>query len=249
MELRVVKHDLDAYCQRKSWGTRWEVRTKIVTLFFFMFGLVSINTTMLLVMTFVLLFLTALSIGFSWRELLLKLVVLLPFLAFMTLPIIFAEGIPPDQERIQFALNLLFKALSGLIIIMMMMLSQPLHQFFTGLSHLRLPSVFIAIIYLSFHYVFIVMRSMRNMYTGLVSRLFQPSMKKQALQVYGQIAGGMIVRAIDQSEIVYKAMIARGFSGGFPTAKAKMITKRDIGIASIFFLYVVSIHLLEMWWY
>lgn len=228
-------------------GTKWEPRTKTVTCFLFCFGIVSLKTTLFLAITFVLLFVVLLSIGFSFKNIMTKLLLIAPFLAVMTLPILFANGLSIAPERMEFALNLVLKAACALLVMILMLLSQPVQTFLTGLAHLRLPPMLISVLFLSFHYTFLFMRRLKVTYKALTARFFKRSAKVSSLKVYGELIGGMLVQSMEQADKVHKAMVARGFTGEMPTTSLGKIPVQDY-VKSLFFLcYIASLIAIEKW--
>lgn len=215
--------------------------------FLFCFGLVSLQTVEAAAATFIALFLIAVSAGFPVGSLLGKLLLMSPFVLLMTVPIIFGNGLAIEPDRVEFAALLALKALSALIVMVLMVLGQPLQAFLSALAQLRLPPVFLSVLFLSFQYTFLLIRKLKEMQKALASRFFTPSLKKESLHVYGSVLGGMLVQSMDRAEQVHKAMMARGFTGRMPASPPGKIKTSDYWKAAMFLIYIVGALLVERW--
>ncbi|ABR46751.1 cobalt transport protein [Alkaliphilus metalliredigens QYMF] len=232
-----------------SWGRNWETRTKIMTCFMTAFGLIGLDKLSLLIFSFSLLLLIVISMGFSIKYILSKLVLLLPFLALMSVPLIIGPGFPVTNDRFVFPLILTLKALSVSLLMFIMILSQPLQQFLNALSHMHLPPFFISILFLSWRYTFVLWDTLKNTQSALVSRLFNTSFRKRTFKTYGEVMGGILIKSIDRSEKLYRAMIARGFSGRISSSKPQSITRWDIIKSFLFVGVIISLNIIEKWWF
>ncbi|MCC5911159.1 MAG: hypothetical protein JJT76_12050 [Clostridiaceae bacterium] len=230
-----------------SWGAHWEARTKVITCFVTAFGLIALNTSWLLFLSFNLLLLTVLTMGFSFKFIVSKLALLLPFLTLMSIPLVFGGGFPPTFERYQFALLLILKALSVSLIMMIMILSQPLQQLLSALSHMHLPPFVVSIFFLSYRYTFLLWENLKKIQRALLSRLFRSSLHKNSFKTYGEVVGGMLIKSIDRSEKVHRAMISRGFTGRIPASNPQPMTKLDLIKASSFIGMIIVLHIIEKW--
>ncbi|AKL97239.1 cobalt ABC transport system permease protein CbiQ [Clostridium aceticum] len=242
-----IKNSLPS-TRKSSWVHSWETRIKASTCIMMTFALVSLKTPELLMLSFALLTLIVLSMGISPKQIIIRIGFFSPFLLLMTVPILVGGGLPISQERLQLALLLLFKSLSALLIMFIMFFSQPMPVLLNGLSHMKLPPFFISIVFLSWRYVFLLWEKLNQFYKALKARLFQPSFHTKSFKIYGEIMGGMVIRSIDSSEKIHKAMLSRGFNGKMPTASPKVITTLDV-FKSIFIISsVMFLHIIEKWW-
>lgn len=89
-------------------------------------------------------------------------------------------------ERMIFAGLISFKALTSLTVIVIMLGTQPLHEYLNGLAHLRLPSLFITALFLAYRYVFLLGDELKNTQKALVSRGFSPGTDKKTLLPVGK---------------------------------------------------------------
>ena len=234
--------------EKDSWIHRWEPRTKIISCILMIFGLVSLKTPELLVLSYVFITILVLSMGFSMKEILKRTGYFLPFLVLMSIPILIGGGLPPSEERVELVLLLAFKGLNALSIMFIMFFSQPVPELLNGLSYMYLPDFFISIIFLSWRYVFILGDRLSKYHKALVSRLFKPGLHKASFKAYGEIMGGTLIKSIDTSDKVYRAMAARGFNGTMPTSKPREIKISDIFKSIAMIVGVILLKIIERWW-
>lgn len=242
-----IKH-FDSKISPSSWGLKWEVRSKMITCIISTFVIISVHTSMLLGLILISLLAVILSMGFRLRFVMSKLILLLPFLILMSAPILLAAGTSIDIERIEFVINLILKALSASILMMIILLSQPIPQLLNGLSYMNLPHALVSIIIVSLYYVRLLYLNLLMFQKALLSRLFEPTGSVRSLNVYSCVIAGFVLRSVDQSDRAYKAMASRGFTGVIPTARPKKITRIDLLKSGIFLAVFIGLLIVEKWW-
>lgn len=234
--------------EKDSWIHRWEPRTKVISCITMVFGLIFLNTPKLLGLFYIFVTVLVLSMGLSIKEFLKRTSYFLPFLILMSIPILIGGGLPPSEERIELVLLLAFKGLNALSIMFIMFFSQPVPELLNGLAYMNLPDFFISIIFLSWRYVFILGERLSKYHKALVSRLFKPGLHKSSFKAYGEIMGGTLIKSIDTSDKVYKAMASRGFNGTMPTSKPREIRSSDIFKSTMMVGSVILLKIIEKWW-
>lgn len=233
----------------KEFGSKnWEPRSKTIAAVVVIAGVIGLNSPLLVGVSFMLVLVTALAMGLSWRYVLARLLLLVPFLLFMSVPLVLGGGWPPAPAYYNFAILLVLKVLTSALVLTIMLTTQPLQEYLDGLANMKVPALIITVLFLTYRYVFLLGEELKNLQNALRSRLFQPGCHKKALRVYGELAGGLLIKAVDRSENVYQAMASRCFSGRLPVSKSRPVTKRDIlksllAVAAIMLLIVI-----ERWW-
>ncbi|WP_100406075.1 energy-coupling factor transporter transmembrane component T family protein [Bacillus solitudinis] len=232
-----------------SWGALWEPRTKTITCILFTFGVVYLEQLYLLALLLVSLLIIARTMQFTFRFLISKLILLIPFLILMSIPILLSKGWPVHQDLLLFVLMIALKSTSSLLLMMIVVLSQPLQQFIKGLAALPIPSVIVSVLTLTLYYTMMFHRTLSQFYKALLSRAFRASSKPSSLKVYSSVMAGVILKSVEQSDKVYQAMAARGFSGKIPTSSPRPIMAMD-WLKSISMLMFIGIFILvEKWWF
>lgn len=234
----------------EKWQTSiWEPRTKTIAAILVVFGVIMLETPLLVLAAFILTFLSALVMGLSLRFLISKLAIIAPFLILMAIPLIFGAGIPAAPDRYEFASLIILKALTSMLVMTIMLATQPLQEYLDGLAHLKVPSALISILFLACRYGFLFMEEVKNIQKAMTSRLFTPGVNKRAIVAYGEMAGGVFVKSIDSADNVYRAMAARGFTGKMPVGTPKKITSLDFVKAVVAVAVIFIIVIFERWWF
>lgn len=211
-----------------SWGYAWEPRTKTVAAILFIIAIVSVSSLPLLLVTFFLVFGAALSMKLSWRILAGGLLRGISFVFFMAVTIVFGNGLPLEPQRLQFAGLLSLKGLISITVMIMLLGTQPVGRYFAGLARLGLPPVLTSVLFLAYRYFFLLGAQLTNTRRAAAARAFQPGTDKASFKVYGEMAGGLFVKAVDRSEKVSRALAARGFAGKIPTGGPDPVTGADL---------------------
>lgn len=233
----------------EKWQTStWEPRTKTIAAILVVFGVVILETPLLVLVSFVLVFLSALAMGLSAGFLISRLALIAPFLILMAVPLIFGAGIPPTPDRYDFASLIVLKALTSMLVMMIMLATQPIQEYLDGLAHLKVPPVLISILFLACRYAFLFMGEVKSTQRAMASRLFTPGINKRALMAYSEMAGGIFVKSMDRSDSVYRAMAARGFTGKMPVGIPKKITTMGFVKAVAAVAVILIIIIIERWW-
>lgn len=237
------------HIDKNSWVHRWETRCKAVTCVLSIFLISSLKTPKLIVGVYLTLLIMVVSMGLSIRELVIRTGHLLPFVILMALPIILGGGFPLKEERIDLAILLAFKSLSGLYIMFLLFFSQPIPELLNAMSYMKVPDLFMSIIFLAWRYVFILGEKLRKMYKALISRLFKPGLDKTTFNAMGGVMGGMLIKSLDTSDMVYKAMVSRGFDGKMPVSRPREIKISDIFKSLVIISLVIFVLVAERWWF
>ncbi|UNC93114.1 energy-coupling factor transporter transmembrane component T family protein [Candidatus Contubernalis alkaliaceticus] len=221
-----------------TWGRAWDTRAKTAAALLFVFGVVSLNTPVLVLAALFFALISALLMGLSFSFLMKKLLLLVPFLALMSVPIILGGGLPPAMDRYYFAALLSLKALASMTAMIVMLVTQPIEEFLEGLYHLKVPYIIITVLFLAYRYTFLFMQEIKSIQRALASRLFSGGIHINALKVYGELSGGLFIKSVDRSEHVYRAMSSRCFQGKMPVSSPSPITSMDM-IKTIVTVFVV----------
>lgn len=220
-----------------------EPRSKLLSGVIFVFGVISINNAWLLAVTLVFAVVFALWGGFSLRQLINRLSVLVPFLALMSIPLVFGAGFPPAPERVDLALLILLKALTAMTFTLYVFTNQPVEEMLEALEHLKVPPAITTVIYMAYRYGFLFIQEMQTTVRALKARLFNAGLSRQSLPVYGELAGGLFIKSLNRSETVYRALASRGFEGKIPVGSPRPVTTRDLfaAVLPVSFLAVLLI--------
>lgn len=231
-----------------SWAHHWEPRSKTVVSIVFVTGIISLQTVQLLGLVFITVFFASLSTGMHFKTLIKRMLWVAPFLLLMAVPLVFGGGIPPSEERATFASLIIIKALISIAVMTILLGTQTVQVYFNGLANMRLPAVIVAVLFLSYRYIFLFVNHVMATRRAFYSRNFQPSLKKRSLTVYGEMAGGLLLKAIDRSETVHRAMTARCFTGKLHVGQPLPVTAKDIYKCVLVFMLTLAVIMAEWRW-
>ncbi len=218
----------EAHHTMKPWICSWETRCKIVACVLFVFGIIALNTWWLAAFALFFVLGAAALMGTALTFLLKRMALLLPFLIFMSVPLILGGGLPPTPDRYTFAALIAMKALAAMAAMIVLSTSQPVEELLEGMAHLKIPPPIITVIFLAFRYGHLFIRELNTTRKALASRLFYGGLSVSALRVYGELCGSMFIKSLLRSETVYKAMLSRCFEGNLPATKPQKIIAADL---------------------
>ncbi len=113
-----------------------------------------------------------------------------------------------------------------------------------GLRKFRLPMIVTTLSKLVYTYIFVFIDELHRSMRAYKSRT--PIRRISRVKVYGSIAAGILLRSMDRSDYIYKAMLSRGFVGEFPDGNSNRLKWIDL-TAVIFFLIVVVTARILLW--
>lgn len=144
------------------------------------------------------------------RGLLVRLVVEIPFLAFVVL-LPFVAG----AEGLALAGAIVCKATLVVLATGVLSATTPAPEIIMGLERLRVPAAFTAIGALAVRYLMVVLDELRRVNTARQARGDDARWLWQVRAV-AQSTGTLAIRCIDRGERVHAAMLARGYDGRLP---------------------------------
>ncbi len=71
-----------------------------------------------------------------------------------------------------------------------------------------------------------------------------PVRRVSRVKVYGHIAAGILLRSMDRSDYIYKAMLSRGFDGEFPEGNTNRLKWTDLAAVIVFLCTIVTAKIL-----
>lgn len=117
------------------------------------------------------------------------------------------------------AYAILSKAWLSTLTVVLVSATTPVPELLDGLRRLKVPDVMVMLLSFIYRYASVLGGQLNSMRIAVVSRA--PRIGRRALvRLYGNLAGAMVVRAYERGERVHAAMLARGFDGTLPTARA-----------------------------
>jgi len=111
-----------------------------------------------------------------------------------------------------------------------------------GLRKFRLPRIATTLSKLVYTYLFVFIDELHRTMRAYKSRT--PVLRVSRVKVFGSIAGGILLRSIDRSEYIYRAMISRGFIGEFPEGDSNRMKAKDITVAVLFMSLLILVRVI-----
>jgi len=114
-----------------------------------------------------------------------------------------------------------------------------------ALHHLHVPDKLVHLTFFTFRYIHVIYKEYKKLTNAMKLRGFNPGTNIHTYRSYAYLIGNLILRSFDRAEMVYKAMVCRGFRGTFPLLYHFKIGKRDrvflaFSVAYICFLATFS---------
>lgn len=130
------------------------------------------------------------------------------------------------------SLSLFLKAAAALILIALLASSDSLDRVLGGMRRLGLPAVFGALSALMFRFAFIV--NDERLRTERARRSRTPGrLRVNRFQVYGRQAAMIFLRSWERAQTLHQAMLSRGFTGTYPSAREMTFRVRDAVFAGL----------------
>lgn len=244
---RKMKHDfIDKYSNLNSVIHRLDPRVKLL-LSFFLLVLISAAANiklfgLYLAVVGILIIVSKVPIGFYVKKLLLVTPLALILAVFIYLSYLFQHKIAFSVETfsryypVYDRLGLLAaKIYLSMLVITLLVSCTSFNDLLWGLRKFKFPQVVTTLSKLVYTYIFIFIDELHRTLRAYKSRT--PVRRISRVNVYGSIAAGILLRSMDRSDYIYRAMVSRGFTGEFPEGNSNRFKFIDL-TAVIFFLAI-----------
>ncbi|SPF53757.1 nickel and/or cobalt ABC transporter, permease subunit Q [Candidatus Desulfosporosinus infrequens] len=119
---------------------------------------------------------------------------------------------PVYIEGMQLGFLMLLRIMTAVTLGSLLSFSTPMIEILETLRLCKVPSIIIDLAAMMYRYVFILEETARSMRRAQLSRMGdQMSWLRQARDV-GKVAGHVLIKSLDRSTRIYKAMLSRGYS-------------------------------------
>ncbi len=214
--------DIDKFAHLNSIIHSWDPRIKIFTILVLIFTIATIDQLPIAVLSlltaFLLVVLSRIPLAFVSRRLLPVTIFLSPF--FLILPLtmpgennINMVGLSFNTGSLALAALIYLKAISIVILVVIMMGTAPFDVSMKALERLRVPVVLVQMILFSYRYIFVFLLEIRRMNTAMKARGFEKKTNFHTVATIGNFVGVLLVRSFERTERIYQAMLSRGYEG------------------------------------
>jgi len=162
----------------------------------------------------------AMVAGITWKRLLAGWAGGLFFAAVVALPAVFTSGW-------QLALLLVLRSEVSLTCWLLLILTTPFTLVLRALQTLSVPTVFIAILSMTFRYIFLLVQTAQDMLLSRRSRIVGRMNGGDKRRMLSSTAGVLLGKSVQMSDDVYHAMASRGFRGEIRVMQDFQMTAND----------------------
>ena len=143
-------------------------------------------------------------------------------------------------EGVLSASSLVLRVWLSLMAVMTLTFTTPFANLIHAMKHMHIPRIFLILFSLTYRYIFLFIEELMRLLQAKDSRSFRSLGFRMRFKILGQLFGTLLVRSIDKSEQVYRAMLARGYTGDLVTKEYKSNYIATI-LYSIVIIFAVTI--------
>lgn len=156
--------------------------------------------------------------GISYGSIFKRSLIVLPFILFIGIfnPILdkqvvfYLGGVGITSGWITF-FSILIRGLVSVQAIFILILTTGFYNLCRGMGHLGVPSLLITQLLFVYRYVSVLLQEALNMDRARTARSF--GRKSYPVRMWGVFIGQLLIRTIERSERIHRAMLSRGFTG------------------------------------
>lgn len=110
-----------------------------------------------------------------------------------------------------------------------------------ALVHLRMPAKLVNLFFFFYRYISVLHEEYTRLRNAMTIRCFKPGTNRHTYRTYAYLIGMLLVRSYERSQMVYKAMLCRGFRGNFPVMNHFRLKSVDVVFGTVMFLLTIAI--------
>jgi len=124
---------------------------------------------------------------------------------------------------------------------LLLITTTPIKLFLTGIAKLKAPGWIVAVTFFIYHFVFIVMHELTRLQIAFQSRYIKLPIIKR-LFVQARLLAVFLTRIFERNDLLYNALISRGFNGVLPLHLHLSWKKSDtmLVLSGISFLFLIQ---------
>jgi cobalt/nickel transport system permease protein len=115
-----------------------------------------------------------------------------------------------------------------------------------ALSRLRLPENLVHLLLFTVRYIDVIHDEYRRLRVAMKVRGFRPGNNRHTYRSFGYLIGMLLVRALERSERILRAMKCRGFTGRLVLLDSLRYRRRDGGFAVLWLALLTALVTLEV---
>ena len=170
--------------------------------------------------------------GISYSSVFRKSLIVLPFVAFIgifnpiynTVPALYVGNIAISRGWIEF-MSIIIRGLLSAQAAILLIMTTGFYRVCRALGRLGVPSVFTTQLLLVYRYIYVLLDEAIDMERARQSRGY--GRKGYGLRMWGRFIGQLLLRTVERSERVHRAMLSRGFDGRIRSLAISTWCRRD----------------------
>ncbi|MDR3543281.1 MAG: cobalt ECF transporter T component CbiQ [Desulfosporosinus sp.] len=119
---------------------------------------------------------------------------------------------PVYREGLQLGFLILFRIMAAVTLGSLLSFSTPMIEILESLRLCKVPAIIIDLAAMMYRYVFLVEETARSMRRAQLCRMGDQLTWIQQARDIGKVAGHVLIKSLDRSTRIYKAMLSRGYS-------------------------------------
>lgn len=155
-------------------------------------------------------------------------------------------GFPASWQGLERAVIIGLKANAVILCLLALVGSMEPTTLGHALSRLRLPENLIHLMLFTVRYIDVIHDEYRRLRTAMKMRGFRPANSWHTYRSFGYLIGMLLVRSLERSERILRAMKCRGFTGRLIVLDNLRYGQRDGGFAVLWLSLLVALVFLEM---
>ncbi|MBW1971958.1 MAG: cobalt ECF transporter T component CbiQ [Deltaproteobacteria bacterium] len=249
--------EVDQYAFLVSPIHKMDPRLKILSLLIVAFSFAWLKTpffsSIALLFSFSLIIISHLPLGFVIKRLGHIMLFLVPFFFFLPLTVpgetLFSFlRFHVTYQGLQLALLLFLKGIAIVLLIFPMLATQPFHYTIKAIEKLGMPIKLVWMLAFAYRYLFVALGELRNMRLNLRARGFVSKNNFFTLKILGNLVGTILIRSLERTERIQRAMIARGFNGKIEILNSFKAKRVDFFKALVILFIGLFISFGEFFW-
>lgn len=218
-----MKTILESFVAR-SWLAETDPRLRVVSAIVLILLISMTNSLSVLVIAATTIFVLAFLAGFTFNQLIKRLLILELFVLLLTLslpfttpgsPLFFVMGNPLSAEGILLTVMVMLRVGCSVILTLVFLTSLTTHQLAQAMSSLGVPNKLCWLLLMTIRYVHVLGDEYFRLRESMRARAFRPESNRHTWKSYAWLIGMLLVRSMKRSETVLQSMRCRGFTNHF----------------------------------
>lgn len=139
-------------------------------------------------------------------------------------------------------ITILMKGFLAVLLLLVLSSTERFHRLLLAMRKLRIPTIITTISALLYRYIFLLADETLKTSRARESRT-PGSLKTASLTVYGNQVAVIFLRSWERSQIIYKSMLSRGFTGEFPDMQRLEVKATDIVLPVLFIALLLAVRM------